>query len=270
MRLALALFLPVVLVIPTQAQMRDNRDKQLNCEGSNGNRVRTCEVRETTLGPSSSLEIEPSHNGGVMVKGWADNSILVRTRVEAWAENDAEARALASQIHVEAVGGRIGATGPEPDQARQNQNRGWAASFEVFAPWNTDLKAASHNGGITVSDLRGRIDVQSHNGGVRLSRVAGDLTAETHNGGMQVELEGNSWDGRQLSLSTHNGSVSLSMPASYSASFETSNNNGRLDSDYPITARGRLDGGKTNFTVGSGGPLIKVSTHNGGIRLKRN
>jgi DUF4097 and DUF4098 domain-containing protein YvlB len=128
----------------------------------------------------------------------------------------------------------------------------------------------SHNGGILISDIRGQIDFQSHNGGVRLARVAGDVKGETHNGEINVELNGNTWDGRQLEVSTHNGGVTLLLPASYSASLETQSNRGRLDSDFPVTVRGRLDDNNLNFNIGSGGPVIKVSTHNGGIRLRKN
>ena len=39
--------------------------------------------------------------------------------------------------------------------------------------------------------------------------------------------------------------------------------------DFPITVRGRLDEKELSFNLGSGGPPIKVSTHNGGIRLRR-
>ena len=53
------------------------------------------------------------------------------------------------------------------------------------------------------------------------SAVAGDVTVESHNGAIQVKLEGNTFDGRQMSLSTYNGGVTVSAPASYSASIET-------------------------------------------------
>ena len=197
--------------------------------------------------------------------------MLVRARLEAWAENDTEARNIASQIRVEAAGGQIRATGPDFDGfLRSDRYRSWTVSFEIFTPWNTDLTMGSHNGGITISDIRGRIDFQSHNGGVRLARVAGDVKGETHNGEINAELNGNTWEGRQLELSTHNGGVTLLLPASYSASLETESNRGRLDSDFPVTVRGRLDEKNLNFNIGSGGPLIKVSTHNGGIRLRKN
>jgi len=99
--------------------------------------------------------------------------------------------------------------------------------------------------------------------------VAGDVSGESHNGGIDVELTGNTWDGRQLEVMTHNGGVTLAMPASYSARLETRTNRGRVNSDFPVTVRGRLSEGDLNFDIGSGGPLIKVSTHNGAIRLMK-
>lgn len=267
----LAFLVLVSLAAPAWAQMRDNRDTQLTCNDGYRGGARSCEVRETRIGPSGSLDVEPGHNGGITVKGWSQNNVLVRSRLEAWAENNAEARTLASQVRVDAAGGRIRATGPDSNGfGPWDRDRHWAVSLEIFTPWNTDLKLSSHNGAITISDIRGRIDLESHNGGVRLARVAGDVTGETHNGGIQVELEGNTWEGRQLDVSTHNGGVTLSLPASYSARVETRTDHGRLDSDFPITVRGRVDEKDLNFNLGSGGPLIKVSTHNGGIRLRRN
>ena len=275
MRLVLVFVALISLAAPAHAQMRDNREPQLNCNNGDRDRARSCEIRETTLGPSASLQVGPTHNGAITVKGWAQNNILVRARVDVWAENDAEARTLSSQVIVETTGGQIRATGPDSTALsltndRLNDRRGWSVGFEIFAPWNTNLKAVSHNGGIQVSDMRGSIEVQTHNGGLKLVRVAGDVTGETHNGGIQVDLEGNTFDGRQLSLSTYNGGVTVSAPASYSASIETKAKRGGLQSDFPVTVRGRIDEGATNFNIGSGGPPIKISTNNGGIRLKRN
>ena len=117
--------------------------------------------------------VEPGRNGGITVKGWAQNNVLVRALMEAWAESDAEAHTVASQVNIEAGGGRIRATGPEWNQGWPSDRRNWAVSLEVFTPWNTDLKVESHNGGIQISDLRGRIEFESHNGGVQLWRARG-------------------------------------------------------------------------------------------------
>jgi hypothetical protein len=270
MKLALVCLIVISVAAPVRGQFRSNRDKQLNCGNFYQGRPRVCDLQETTIGPAGMLDIQPGHNGGIVVKGWDQNSVLVRAQVEAWAESDAEARALLSQIRVETGGGQVRAVGPESNPNRPwNENRQWAVSFEVFTPFNTNMKLESHNGGISVSDIRGRVELESHNGGVKLTRVAGDITGSTHNGGIQVELEGNVWDGRQLELSTYNGAVTLAVPSSFSASVETRTDRGRVNSDFPIAVRGRIDEGNLNFNLGTGGPLIKLSTHNGGIRLRK-
>ena len=274
MRIAFALMALITLAIPAPAQqLRDNRDKQLSCDSNDnygGRRSRLCDVREITLGQSSRLEIEPGRNGGVTVRGWSQNSILVRARVEAWADSDSEARSVASQVRVEAAGGRIRGTGPDLNGLfNWNEDRNWAVSFEVFTPFNTDLTIDSHNGGITISDVRGQIDVETHNGGLRMTRVAGDIRGQSHNGGIQADIDGNTSDIRQIDLSTHNGAITLSVPSSFGARVETQTHHGRLESDFPITVRGRLDGGDMNFNIGAGGPLVRLGTHNGGIRLRR-
>jgi DUF4097 and DUF4098 domain-containing protein YvlB len=269
MKPAFACLLLITVAVSAPAQFRDNRETQLACNNIGRDRPLSCTVHETNLGASNTLDVE-SRNGGITVKGWAQNNILVRARLEAWAENDPEARLIASQIHIDTTAGRIRATGPEFDGSQSwDRGRRWAVSFEIFAPWNTDVKLSSHNGGITLADLRGHLEFQSHNGGVRLTRVAGDVAGETHNGGIDVELAGNSWDGRQLEVSTHNGGVTLGLPASYSARVEARSSRGRVDSDFPITVSGRVIERDLNFNIGSGGPLIKVSTNNGAIRLRK-
>src|SRR6516165_8299322 len=84
----------------TYGQLRDNRDGQASCDGNRGSGARSCEIRESTLGPSGSLQIEPGHNGRIIVKGWSQNSVRVRARVETWSPSDAGARNLTSQVHV--------------------------------------------------------------------------------------------------------------------------------------------------------------------------
>src|SRR5689334_10892954 len=108
MRISIVVLAVAGLITPTYAQMRNNQDRELSCTGdSYRGGPRVCDVQETTLGPSGTLEIEPGRNGGVTLKGWSQNSVLVRARLEAWAENDAEARSLFSQVKFEASGGRI-------------------------------------------------------------------------------------------------------------------------------------------------------------------
>jgi DUF4097 and DUF4098 domain-containing protein YvlB len=253
--------------IPLLAQVQNNSEKQLTCAngGYDSDRARHCEIREQTLPSIGRLTIDSGQNGGVTVKGWQRADVLVRARVEASAETEAAASIVASRVMVDGSGGQVRATGPD-----RMDNSWWSVSYEVFVPQTSDLNLKSNNGGITISDVRGQIHFDANNGGVHLKRVLGDVSGATNNGGIQVELAGATWDGRQMELSTHNGGVTVTMPAQYSARIQAETGMGRIQSDFPLppnTATGRNQ--RLDFNVGAGGAPIHITTGNGGIRLKR-
>jgi len=255
----------LLLAVSLSAQLHDNRDKQLTCENNrNSDRARSCKVSEQSLPALGRLTVDAGHNGGVSVKGWAQNQTLVRVRVEAWAPTDAEASLLAGQVHVETAGGILRATGPET-----RDNRGWAVSWEVFAPHQTGLALSAHNGGINVSDIRGRLETKTHNGGVHITRVAGDVTGSSHNGGIHVEMA--TAEASQLNFDTHNGGIHLALPRNYSARVHAETNNGGINSDFPLPELrdGERRRRNVDFNIGADGPAINVKTNNGGVSIKR-
>jgi len=253
---------------PSFAQLRDNNEKQMTCQTGNydSDGVRHCEVREQTVAAIGRLSVDASRNGGVSVKGWLRNEVLVRARVEASAENEGAAANLASRISIDGSGGQVRATGPE---SGDNNNSWWSVSYEIFVPQNTDLNLTARNGGISISDVRGQIRFEGRNGGVHLKRLAGDVSGSTANGGVQAELTGTTWDGRQLEVTTRNGGVSVTMPSSYSARIQAESERGGFQSDFPVTAQGNLRPRRLDFNVGAGGPLIHVTTTNGRVSFTR-
>jgi DUF4097 and DUF4098 domain-containing protein YvlB len=256
-----------ILVAAVHAQLRDNRTPQMSCDSGNyGDRQRFCEVREQTIPAVGRLTVDPGKNGGVTVKGWLRNDISIRSRVETWAGTAGEANALAGLVHIDASAGQIKASGPD-----SQRDASWSVSYEVFVPQTIDLSMATFNGGINLSDVRGRIEFDAKNGGVRLTRVAGNVTGQTTNGGIQIELTGRTWEGGQLDARTTNGGVTIAMPENYSAHIQTGTVNGAIKSDFPVslTVQGRIRPQNLDFSVGSGGPLIHVSTTNGGVNLRK-
>jgi DUF4097 and DUF4098 domain-containing protein YvlB len=85
---------------------------------------------------------------------------------------------------------------------------------------------------------------------------------------MNVELAGSRWDGDQLNVSATNGGVALSIPENYSARLEAGTVNGRVSVDYPAAVQGRIER-EMSITLGGGGPLIRATTTNGGVSVKR-
>jgi len=255
------------------AQMANNNERTLSCEGSKGGgnrdngrrQERACEVREYPIGSVSKLMVDGRDNGGVVVKGWDRSDVLVRAKVETWSRDAADAKALASQVSVQSAGGNVRADAPS-----FGDGRGWAVSYEVFVPHRTGLDLKAHNGGISIMDVSGEIAFDTKNGGVNLSRLAGNVHGKTTNGGLNVELAGSRWDGTQLDVSTTNGGIRMDVPANYSARLETSTVNGGLNVDFPVTVSGRLRLNKElAVNLGSGGPTVRVKTVNGGVSIRK-
>lgn len=223
-----------------------------------------CEIREQTLAPTGgTIAIDGRPNGGISVKGWDQNQILVRARVRTGASSPAEATELARKIQIETSGAKIRANGPETER-----NYHWEVSFEVFVPRRADLSVETHNGGITISEVNGHIDFTALNGGVVLKKLGGTVKGSTTNGGLVVELAGDRWDGETLDVSTTNGGVVMAVPENYSAHLETGTVNGSINVDFPVTVQGRITK-ELAVNLGSGGPTVKALTTNGGVQIKR-
>lgn len=223
-----------------------------------------CEMREQTLAPTGgTIAIDGRQNGGVSVKGWDQNQVLVRARVQTGALTADEAAALARQITIDVSGGKIHANGPE-----NRKNYHWSVSFEVFVPRRADLSLETHNGGISISEVNGKIEFTALNGGVVLRKVGGAVRGSTTNGGIVVELSGDRWDGETLDVRTTNGGVVMSVPENYSAHLQTGTVNGSISLDFPITVQGQINK-QLAVNLGSGGATVKAMTTNGGVRIKR-
>lgn len=250
------------------AVFAQSNTKSLACRDNDnwyGDRLQGhCEIREQTLALSGgTIGIDGKQNGGVSVKGWDQNQVLVRARVQTGAPTVDEARALAQQIRIETGGAKVFADGPE-----NRRNYHWSVSYEVFVPRRADLSVETHNGGISIVDVSGKIDFSAVNGGVVLKKVGGAVRGSTTNGGLVVELSGDRWEGETLDVRTTNGGVVMSVPENYSAHVETGTVNGSVNVDFPVTVQGRISK-QVALNLGSGGATVKAMTTNGGVRLKR-
>jgi putative adhesin len=232
-------------------------------EGRNNDRERFCEVRESRLDPTRSLDVDGRENGSVSVHGWDRSQVLVLAKIQADGEDQDEAREVASQINIVTDGGRVRAEGPS---TRRRQS--WSVSYDVWAPRETDLRLVTHNGGVSVEDISGRLDLNAVNGGIALHGVSGDVHGETTNGPLNVELDGDRWRGPGLDLRTTNGPVNLTIPDGYSARLETGTVNGPMNIDFPITLQGNI-GRHITTDLGNGGPSIRALTTNGPVNIRR-
>lgn len=229
-----------------------------------GDRDRHCEVREYSVRPSGTLEVDAGRNGGIRVLAWDRDEVRVLARVEAWADSEEEARRLAGEVVVTADADEVRTDGPDT-----RGDDSWGVSLHLMVPSDADLDLRTRNGGISLEGVRGRVRLNTLNGGVRIEDAGGDIEGITANGGVKVVLAGDRWAGAGLDVETRNGGVDLSIPEDYSAELETGTRNGSFRVDFPILVEGRLDR-RLRTRLGQGGPLIRVVTSNGGVVLRRN
>ena len=225
-----------------------------------------CEVRDSTMlaGP---LTVDAGDNGGITVDAWDRNEIRVRAIVRGAARTDDRATQIANGVQVQSGGGRVSASGPDRDRDRREW---WSVSYRINVPRTSDLELTARNGGITITGVNGNVRFDTINGGVRLTDLAGRVNGSTRNGGLTVTLGGSRWEGEGIDVETSNGGVTLAVPEGYNAQLETRTVNGGFRSDIPITIQGERSSRRGISTqLGSGGPMVRVRTINGGLKIGR-
>ena len=252
-------------IIPAALAAQDRESDQEwieNCRRWNRDRESHCEVREARIPARGSLTVDGVENGGVSVRAWDRDEVLVRSKIQATARTEAAARQLAGGIRVQ-TGGTIRAEGPDAGRGEH-----WSVSYEIFVPRRTGLDLRTSNGPIAVDGVNGEIRLRAVNGPISLRGVGGDVRGRAQNGPISVTLDGDRWNGEGLDVETQNGPVTLDIPAGYNARLETGTVNGPMNVNFPVTVQGRFP---RQFTteLGRGGAPVRVVTTNGPVNVRR-
>ena len=127
---------------------------------------RYCEVRVEHLPKAAgSLNIDARENGAIEVIGGSTSDIVVHELVEAEGSTEADAKELASQVHVTTTGGRIHADGP-PQNGRRHS---WTVSYRIeVAHSSVNITAESTNGPVEAGDVAGELDLRTEDGPISL------------------------------------------------------------------------------------------------------
>jgi hypothetical protein len=255
---------PLFLLATAATAQTDNRADRWrdNCErGWNDGRARFCEVRNSTIAASAKISVDGGANGGVTFIGENRRDVKIVARVQTSADDDATAGEIARQVRVFTDGGRIRSEGPST-----RGRASWSVSYDVYVPSQSNLEAITENGGISAERIQGDMSFEATNGGIQLSDVGGSVRARTTNGGVVANLTGTRWQGQGLDLQTTNGGARVNVPRGYNAQLETGTTNGGMQIDFPITVSGSLSR-HISSQLGSGGPIVRVVTTNGGVRI---
>ena len=238
---------------------RDGEHRWNDCD-----RARGCEVRRWAIAaPTGHVSIDAGVNGGIRVIGGNADSMVVVAMIATSASSDEDVIALARQVQIEVTPTSVRATGP-----RNGDRRHWYVSFDVILPRGADVSATTHNGGVYLQGLSGKVEASAVNGPLSVYDMAGDVSGRTQNGPINAELRGAKWEGTGLDLQTTNGPVVLNIASGYNAHLETGTVNGPMQIDFPVTIQGRITK-RFSVDLGTGGPTVRAITTNGPVVVRR-
>ncbi len=161
----------------------------------------------------------------------------------------------------------------EPNECRPHgrgrnsvRNNDTKVEFTVRVPAGVDFVGRTVNGDVEADDLSGDVKVVTVNGDVEVS-TSGVAECSTVNGDVYASLGSADWSGN-LKFSTVNGTITVELPSGVGADVRASTVNGHIETDFPLTVRGRWGPREMRGTIGGGGPELRLETVNGSIRLR--
>jgi DUF4097 and DUF4098 domain-containing protein YvlB len=124
------------------------------------------------------------------------------------------------------------------------------------------------NAELTTSNAVGPLTLTTYSRNITLDRIAGDVFVTNKNGSVDVTSApplGN------VTIENRNGSVDVTIPEQSSFAYQFDANNGDIETDFaPIKIPdGGLQKKTVSGTVGNGGSLVRITTSQGDISLKK-
>ncbi len=247
------------------------------------------------LKPGGRITLE-NFNGSIEITGWDQPNVDISGTKYA---SSVEARD-AIKIEVQPSSDSVSIRTVRPSGYRSNLG----ARYVVRVPRHTELdRITSSNGGIRVSQIDGPARLKTSNGTIRASNVGGPLNAGTSNG--TIELDGVNGDctlktsnGRVkagavrgsfdattsngsvdvsvdelrssgMRVTTSNGGITVRLPSGINARLTAQTSNSSISSEFDLRQQSQASKHHLAGTIGTGGPLLDLSTSNGNIRVVR-
>jgi hypothetical protein len=231
-----------------------------------------CEIREVGTRPArgarGAVEVDGGERQGVLVRGGARSDVRASLVVQAQGRSVDDARRLASRVAVDLSRTPLRITGVDGmrDDARDD-DRFVAATLVLDTPRETDLSLRVGYAPLTVTDVRGRMDLHADHGPLHIGNVGGDVRARVEYGPLTVDLDARRWDGTRLDAESAYGPVTLSVPRDFAADLEIGSEHGPFSSDLPLSLT-RLDDAPIRTRLGGGGPPVHAVARYGPMALR--
>lgn len=124
----------------------------------------------------------------------------------------------------------------------------------------------SPNADLSADQVVGPVTLNTRNRNITMERVSGDLSITNRNGSIDLTAApplGN------VSLENRNGTVNVTMPSSTGFVVQAETTNGDVENDFSLAQGGSENHPSLSGSVNNGGPLLRISTTQGDISIKK-
>jgi DUF4097 and DUF4098 domain-containing protein YvlB len=121
---------------------------------------------------------------------------------------------------------------------------------------------------LSTTEAVGPLTLTTHSRNITLDRIAGDISVTNRNGSVDVT---SAPPLSNVTVENRNGSVSVTVPEQANFAYQFDATNGDIDSDFSQinVPDGGLQKKTMSGTVGSGGPLLRITTSQGDVSIKK-
>jgi hypothetical protein len=96
-----------------------------------------------------------------------------------------------------------------------------------------------------------------------------DVELRTGDGHVEFTARPGSKMNSQWLIRTSDGRVEARLPQDLSAELYAHTGDGHITLDFPVTVSGSIERSRIRGTLNGGGPLLEISTGDGGIRISK-
>jgi hypothetical protein len=187
---------------------------------------------------------------------WSDDDRYVTVAMTVLVPRGAQLRVSTGNgpVSVQQVGGEI--------QATTGNGR------VTVAGTDGTVRVTTGNGDVDVRDAKGAVRVTTGNGRVKVATSQGPVNARSGNGDIDVRMNAVRAN-EDMGFHTGSGSVRVTLPASYNGEIDASTGNGGVRSDFELKIQGRMSPRRVRATIGDGGPMLKLTTGNGQLEIRK-
>ncbi len=158
---------------------------------------------------------------------------------------------------------------------------------EIQVPPQSTLDLHSGDGHISVAGITGQARIDTGDGSIEVQEFNGGLHAHTGDGHMTIDgvftdLDLRTGDGHvdltvrpgsKLTngwlIHTSDGRVEARLPQDLAAELYAHTGDGRIQLDLPVTVNGSIESSRIRGKLNGGGPLLEVTTGDGGIHISK-